>query len=145
MGGASMGLSEGEMQNIVNAWRAANPKIAGRSYKGEAPGLWEQLETAALQCIRTKREQHTVRGMSFRIEKGMMLLRLPCGRDLFYCKPHIVQGDFGDQAGFLGRDQKTGHGGPQTSYGGRWTENVTQAASRDILYDTLRRVRAIPV
>jgi DNA polymerase len=139
-------LTEDDLPGIIAAWRLANQKIAGRSYKGESPGFWEILEEAALRCVRTRRPQALPRGMEFSIEYNVLFLRLPAGRRLAYPQPKIQAGEkFGnDVVSFMGLSQETNQWSRQETFGGRLAENVTQAASRDVLAAKLLRIDALP-
>lgn len=137
------GLQYSDLKPLVDLWRESNLKIAGRSYKGEEPGVWEEIEDAAIQCISTGKPVDVRHGVRFRIDAKILFLRLPSGRELAYCKPHLEEGAYGPQAAFFGRNQVTGRWEQQTSYGGRWIENIDQANCRDLLYHKLGRLEDV--
>lgn len=149
MGAADMGLSEEEMQDIVQRWRQANPRIRD---------LWKAVEQAALMTVQTAQPQG-VRGLIFALEGDLLYgqcfltIRLPCGRKLYYPKPFLYEDKLGKQAvHYYGpvkekdKNEKNAENtrtwGPVSTYGGRLTENVVQAIARDCLAETLKRVEA---
>lgn len=140
MGALDMGLKLEELNPLKDAWRLANLKIAGVSYKDQEPGLWERFNDAALQAMRQGKSDEVAYGMRFRKEHGVLFLRLPSGRELCYCKPRLADGDFGPEVRFWGVDQVKKIWVEQKLYGGRITENADQASCRDLLYAKLRRL-----
>jgi DNA polymerase len=140
MGALKMGLAMEDLNPLKEAWRAANLKISGQSYKNQTPGLWEILNTACMACVSTKKPQDAVKGMAFRYANGGLFLRLPSGRELCYVKPSIGEGEYGPEVHFWGQNQMTKKWEQQKLYGGRLTENADQASSRDLLYHKLVRL-----
>jgi DNA polymerase len=146
MGALDMGLKLEELDPIKVAWRLANQAIAGQSYKGEKPGFWEKMDTAAIQCVATGRPQEVegVYGTRFYIEHGIMFMRLPSGRCLAYPQPKLTIGKFGnDCVSYTGLDDAN-RWVRIDSYGGKWVENWCQASSRDVLRDKILRIDAMP-
>lgn len=130
MGGERMGLSEPEMQSIVDAWRRANHHIV--SY-------WYAIDEAARHTIDTG-EPTTVRSISFAYEGGMLLIGLPSGRYLVYPKASLGVNKFGRESiTFYGMDTARRFG-PTDTYGGKLVENITQAVARDLLAYALRQL-----
>ena len=140
MGALEMGLELHELNPLKEAWREANLKIAGQSYKYQEPGLWEMLNTAAIQCVVTKQPRDVVKGMRFRMDNGGLFFRLPSGRELCYVMPKVREGDYGEEVVFWGQNQMTKKWELQKLYGGRLTENADQANCRDLLYYKLKRM-----
>lgn len=140
MGALEMGLELHELNPLKEAWRAANLKIAGQSYKGQEPGLWELLNTAALECVMHKTPRDVVKGMRFRYANAGLFFRLPSGRELCYVQPKIEEGDYGPEVTFWGQNQMTKQWEKQKLYGGRITENADQANCRDLLYYKMKRM-----
>jgi DNA polymerase len=140
MGALDMGLKLEELNPLKDAWRAANLKISGQSYKGQEPGIWEIFNDGAIRCVRTKQPQDLVKGMRFRVASGTLFLRLPSDRELAYVRPTLVDGDYGPEVNFWGQNQMTKQWEKQKLYGGRAVENADQASSRDLLYHKLLRL-----
>jgi len=137
----------------ILAYRKFHPKIAGivaGDYNGVPyfrGGIWEQLnEGAKAACLS--------RGLEFSVGHGFkvvfvcdgphLLCYLPSGRRLIYREARVTQ----VQPKFLqGSDKKidavvytSARYGPTQMYGGKWTENVVQAISRDFLAAALVRL-----
>lgn len=123
MGALEMGLSEEELQPLVDAWRTSNPNIVQ---------LWWDVDNAVKTTVRQRLDTET-HGIRFRYRSGMLFIVLPSGRQLCYVKPKMGTNKFGG-------DSVTyeGVGSTKTwerieSYGPKFTENIVQAISRDIL------------
>lgn len=139
MGALEMGLQLEELQPLVDAWRLANPEIAGKIPPGEKwaqGGLWRDVENAAKKCIRTKSRQE-IAGCVFRMAGGNMVITLPSGRHMHYARAHLERKDGKQQIAYWGTDQKTKRWGLLYTYGGKLVENITQAFSRDLLREIL--------
>lgn len=79
MGALDMGLSEDELQTLVDSWRLSNPMIVAFWWD-----IDRALKTTIKQHIRTE-----VRGIRFFYKSGMLFILLPSGRTLSYVKPRI--------------------------------------------------------
>lgn len=79
MGALEMGLSEDELQPLVDSWRASNPMITA---------YWWDVDRAVKTAIR-QRIHTEVRGIYFYYKSGMLFIKLPSGRLLSYVKPRI--------------------------------------------------------
>lgn len=131
MGGARMGLTQPEMEEIVSKWRTANPHIVK---------LWRDVEGAAKTVINTA-EPVSFRGLTFRKSLGMLMIQLPSGRSLSYPKPAIGTNRFGSPSiSYEGVSQTTKQWCKQETYGGKLTENIIQAIARDCLAVTMMRL-----
>lgn len=131
MGGEKMGLSEDEMNDIVNNWRNANPAIVR---------LWKDVEDAARMVIRSG-EPVSVKGLKFFMSLGALMVRLPSGRCLSYPRPAIGQNRFGTASiQYEGVNQTTKQWGVQETYGGKLVENIVQGIARDCLSVTILRL-----
>lgn len=123
MGALDMGISEDELQPLVNSWRAANPNIVQ---------LWWDVDAAVKNAIkqRTATETH---GIRFVYQSAMLFIVLPSGRRLCYIKPKISENKFGGESVTyegVGNAKKWER---IESYGPKFVENIVQAISRDIL------------
>jgi len=131
MGALEMGLEEEELPSLVSAWRSSNPNIVR---------LWWDIDRAAMKAVRerTTTETHSIR---FSYQSGMLFLTLPSGRRLAYVKPRIGENRFGSEC-----ITYEGVGGTKKwerieSYGPKFTENIVQATSRDILCYAMQNLR----
>lgn len=130
MGALKMGLSEDELQPIVDAWREANPNIVQ---------FWHKVDNAATRAISTSKPV-TLRNLGFEKKSGMLFITLPSGRCLAYVKPGIGVNRFGGTSitywgqGVARRWQKL------ETYGGKLVENIVQATARDLLAEAITRI-----
>ena len=130
MGALENGLKESELQDIIDAWRQANPKIVQ---------LWYDIDRAAHRAIRTGQPQ-TVGKICIAYQGGMMLIRLPSGRKLVYIRPRLEPNRFGHMSityEGIGVGNKWER---LETYGAKLVENITQGMCRDILVEAMRRV-----
>ena len=123
MGALRMGLTESELQPLVDAWRAANPNVVQ---------LWADINAAAIETIST-RQPTRVGPLTFTVESGIMFIALPSGRRLAYVKPKLGENRFGGTS-ITHEGITTGRKwGQLETYGGKLTENIVQAVARDLL------------
>lgn len=128
MGALAMGIDESELQPIVDAWRAANPKIKK---------LWYDIDNAAKRCIRTGQKVVLQKGLSFEYRNDYMFINLPSGRFLAYPGATLKQGQYGDEIRYMGLNQTSKKWIEIKSYGGKLVENIIQALGRDCLAQAL--------
>ena len=124
MGGDRMGLTESEMKDIVRKWRRANKHIVD---------FWSVVERAAIATIVTG-QPHTInRGITFSMRFGFLFVTLPSGRSIAYPRARIVSREMSDAVQYERTNQETRKWEKADTYGGKITENITQAVARDIL------------
>ena len=131
MGALDIGVKKEELQPLVSLWREANPNIVR---------YWWEIDAAAKSVIRdhVPVEAGLVR---FEYQSGMLFVWLPSGRRLSYVKPGICENRFGGEGicyyglNAQNKFEKT------ESYGPKLVENITQAISRDILAEAMKRLR----
>ena len=132
--GALKDLPDEEIQDMVNRWRQQNPNIVQ---------LWRTMEHAAKFVINSKRGCLAIPGVTFRMEASttcpfpFMTMSLPSGRKLYYANPSV-----GDD-GHIHYMEQTDRGWQDSeTYGGKLTENLTQAIGRDCLEFALDNLKA---
>lgn len=123
MGALEMGLSEDELQPLVDMWRNSNPNIVQ---------FWWEVDRCVKQTVKEHIPTET-HGIKIAYRSGMLFITLPSGRRLSYVKPRIGENKFGGEAVTY-----EGVGGAKKwerieSYGPKFVENIVQAISRDIL------------
>ena len=128
MGALDMGLSEEELQPLVDSWRAANPNIVK---------FWWDVGHCVKDTVKNRVPTET-HGIRFRYQSGMLFILLPSGRQLSYVKPRMGENRFGGESVTY-----EGVGGTKKwerieSYGPKFVENIVQAISRDILAHSMR-------
>ena len=128
MGALDIGLTEEELQPLVNMWRRANPHIVQ---------YWWDVDAAVKKAIRDK-VPTKVGCVRFEARNGMLFIYFPSGRRLSYVKPQITENAYGNESvTYMGVDN-TKHWGKIESYGPKFVENITQGLSRDILCYAMR-------
>lgn len=132
MGATEMGLSEEELQPLVDSWRQSNPRITA---------LWKQAERAAISAAEGLLAR--VAGFTFAKRSGILFVTLPSGRSIAYIKPQLTENKFGRQAlSYMGLDQEKKQWRRIETFGGKLVENLVQAFARDCLAESIRRLEA---
>ena len=123
MGALEAGMTEDELQPLVDSWRASNPNIVS---------FWWAVDHAVKECIK-KRMPTETHGIRFDYQSGMLFITLFSGRRLAYVKPRIGENRFGGESVTymgVGSAKKWER---LESYGPKFVENIVQATARDIL------------
>ena len=128
MGALDMGLTEDELQPLVDSWRASNPNITA---------FWWNVDHAVKTAIKMKVPTE-VNGIKFLCRSGMLFIKLPSGRTLSYVKPRIGENQFGGESVTYEGISSTKKWERIESYGPKFVENIVQAISRDILMHAIR-------
>ena len=130
MGALEMGLTEDELQPLVDAWRESNPNIVS---------LWWDFDNAVKSAIKmhTSTNSH---GIKFTWRSGMLFITLPSGRKLTYIKPRIGENKFGGESVTYEGIGSTKKWERLESYGPKFVENVVQAVSRDLLMNAMKNL-----
>jgi DNA polymerase len=135
MGALKMGLTEEEIPDLVQKWRAANPNIKA---------FWSKCEFAAKQAISYPGQRY---GVNNKLEffcartAGMnyLFLKLPSGRHLAYPEPKLEKtnsswGEVIDSITFYGQiPMKKTTWTRLSTWGSKIAENVAQAVSADVM------------
>ena len=135
MGAIEMGLSEEELQPLVNAWRNSNPNIVR---------FWWDVDSAVKRAIKQKTVTQT-HGITFTCKSGMLFITLPSGRSLAYAKPRIGENRFGGESLTYEGVGMTKRWERIESYGPKFVENIVQATSRDILMYAMNTLRCCSI
>lgn len=131
MGALEMGLTEEELQPLVNAWRNTNPMITA---------LWWDIDRAVKTTVR-EHIPTEVAGLKFTYESGFLFMRLPSGRRLAYVKPRMGINQFGSESVTYEGVGATKKWERLESYGPKFCENAIQAIARDILMYVMQTLR----
>lgn len=123
MGALDMGLTEDELQPLVDAWRSSNPHIVQ---------FWWDVDRCVKDTV-TMRMPTQTHGIKFTYKSGMLFIHLPSGRKLCYVKPMIGENRFGGESVTYEGVGSTKKWERIESYGPKFVENIVQAISRDIL------------
>lgn len=136
MGALDMGLTEEELQPLVDAWRKSNPMVTT---------LWWDVDRAVKQCVH---EHISVRthNIVFTYKSGFLIIKLPSKRCLYYVKPRVEENKYGGESVTYEGVGSTKKWERLESYGPKFVENITQAIARDILLyamQTLKEYRIV--
>lgn len=127
MGALKMGLTEDELQPLVDAWRSKNPRIVQ---------LWYDTENRVMEAIENKTLVPINQYLKAFYRYGILFIELPSGRWLAYPKARLIDHDKipgRKQIVFEGRNSTTKQWGLIDTYGGKLVENIVQATARDCL------------
>ncbi|MDU5913103.1 MAG: DNA polymerase [Anaerococcus vaginalis] len=130
MGGIEMGLSEDELQSIVDSWREANPNIVS---------LWWDIDSVVKRVVKT-RTKEKYKSLVISYEKGILFIELPSKRRLAYPKAKIGINRFGGESIVYEGIVVGNKWDKIESYGGKFVENIVQAIARDILAEAMMRI-----
>ena len=123
-------LPEDQVRPIVQGFRKRNGRIVA---------LWYDLERAVRNAVLEPGLVFRVGHLAVRKDGSWLRIRLPSGR--YLCYPGIEVDEDGGIS-YMGVNQYTRKWERIRTYGGKLTENVTQAASRDVLAAGMERAEA---
>lgn len=106
---------------LKRLWRYTHPAIAS---------FWKDLEEAARMAVLRPGTKHMCRTLLIQRDGTWLRIRLPSGRYLCYPSPQL---DDTGKLSYMGVNQYSRKWSRLKTYGGKLAENVTQAASRDVL------------
>jgi DNA polymerase len=129
-------VSEAFSQKVIQAYRSKYAKIQQ---------LWYRLEDAFRYAIRVDAKKLThpgLRGLSVGVRqiggRRFAGITLPSGREMLYFDPKVSSDN---RISYIGRNIYAGGRWERVdTYGGKLTENVVQALSRDVMAEALVRL-----
>lgn len=116
--------------SFKRAWRYGHPAISS---------FWKELEQAAVLAVSRPGVTYTCRMLKLRRDGAWLRIRLPSGRCLCYPSPQV---DDAGKLSYMGINQYSRKWSRLKTYGGKLAENVTQAASRDVLAANMPGIEA---
>ncbi len=121
-------MEDEEIRDIVYKWRDSRKKTVS---------FWYSIEDAVHKAIENKKV-YKVGRIKVKVDKyDNLLIKLPSGRILIYHKAFI---DDSKSICFYGVNGTTRKYGVIETYGGKLTENIVQAISRDLLAYAIEKV-----
>ena len=125
-------LTHEQADTVVKQWRSARPMTTS---------LWYELDKHAKNAIRCPGGVFAYKKVAFRCDGRLLQMRIPSGRTLCYRSPEI------DPMKINGRQReeiwyRNNKGNRDKLYGGKLTENLTQAVARDLLANAIFNVEA---
>jgi len=126
-------IGDAQAKKIVEAWREKHTMTTR---------FWKAMESKAALVVRYKKPMRVNSKISFRMDGDNLMMRLPSGRELCYPDARMEQrempwGGMKSLVTFWGKNTVGNTWSRQSTYGGKLTENATQGASRDLLYDAM--------
>jgi len=113
--------------SLKRLWRRAHPGIES---------LWKAVENACVEAVNNEGENF-IAGKCAATRRGNWLrIVLPSGRALSYPAPRVEDG----KISFMGLNQYSRKWSRISTYGGKITENMTQAVARDVFKSCYPRV-----
>jgi hypothetical protein len=130
-------LTDEQAQLAIKNYREANAAV---------PALWKSYESAAIAAVETGSLQVAGR-CKFFVQNKFLWVELPSGRRLAYREPQIAwrESDYGTRKTleFWAVNSKTKKWSLERTWGGTLTENIVQAAARDLMmYGIVRLEKA---
>lgn len=143
-------IPENEKQGVVDAWRAASPRICALWYVMDVcskeavynPGTVVNVETIVPDWHKVAAGIHIKVPISFQVKNHVLFMTLPSGGKLCYLRPRMVEGKYGEVISYEGMEADSKRWGRVETYGGKLTENAVQAIARDLLAGGMLRVDA---
>lgn len=152
--------SDSKIKDAILKWRRESPAIVefwGGQYR-KTPGVWHftqeyyGIEGAAVKAVLSPGNTYSYNGIHFCVDSNTLYCMLPSGRNLIYHEPRLDPGAHRlcglpeYKLSFMGWNDNPQMGPVGwvriKTYGGKLTENIDQATSRDLLAATLVRVEA---
>lgn len=120
---------------IKQRWRRKNAKVKA---------LWDDLNLAAITAVKQPGRAFTIGSVAYKAAGSFLWCRLPSGRVLCYPYPEVQEtttswGKVVETLTYKAVDDRTKQWQRAHTYGGKLTENVVQALSRDLLVDAMTR------
>ena len=134
MGALKMGLTEEELQPLVDTWRLSNYKIVQ---------FWYDTENKVIEAIENRTTVRINKYLRVIYKRGMLFIELPSGRRLAYPKPKVVGHDkFPGKKKIIYQviNENTYQWGEVDTYGGKLVENIVQATARDCLAHSMLKL-----
>jgi DNA polymerase len=144
--GADEFFSDDEIKKAILAWREASPAIVemwGGQQKRWQP-CFHGLEGAAVSAVLSPGTKFSYRAISYLMSGDVLYCQLPSERYIAYHRPRLTPSD--RREGTLSLSFEGWNTNPKQgpmgwtrmfTYGGKLTENVVQAVSRDILANAI--------
>jgi DNA polymerase len=117
--------------SLKRLWRRAHPNIEA---------LWGEAEAAAKNAVLNPGTVFRARRLAFRRDGAWLRMALPSGRVLCYPQPQVDPKT--GVLSYMGLNQYSRKLERLSTYGGKWTEQSSQATSADQLSDCMPAIEA---
>ncbi|AXY33948.1 DNA polymerase I [Yersinia pseudotuberculosis] len=115
--------------SLKRMWRNAHPKTVS---------FWYEIEDTVRRAIAAPRQTFTCRKLKIRRDGSWLRIQLPSGRAVCYPGIRIDEG----KISYMGINSYSRKWQRLKTYGGKLTENVTQAAARDVMANNMPLIEA---
>lgn len=123
-GADKMGMTDEEMQDVVDKWRDSNANAAA---------WWKTMENAAIRAVARQVETvDKIGGITFSYENGVLFMKLPSGRRLAYWGAAYGESRFHPgrkTLSYMGVNQQTKKWSRVETWGGKLVENCWAAGT----------------
>lgn len=123
-GADKMGMTDEEMQDVVDKWRDSNANVAA---------WWKTMENAAIRAVARQVETvDKIGGITFSYENGVLFMKLPSGRRLAYWGAAYGESRFHPgrkTLSYMGVNQQTKKWSRVETWGGKLVENCWAAGT----------------
>lgn len=123
-------VSEAFAKEVVKAYRRKYDYVTE---------LWYELNHNFMQTVRDTTSVHGTK-VPFTHHGGYITATLPSGRPLYYIKPRLQQGKWGEEATHMKVNSLSRKWERRKTYGGMLCENIVQAIARDVLAEAMLRL-----
>ena len=135
-------VSDERAEEVKVAWREAHPNVVNFWYAIESAAKDAVQRPGLVSYVTVKKAE-----LAFLVKGSFLFCKLPSGRVLTYPYPKLKPimtpwGEEKEQIHYMSVDGKTKKWQETHTYGGKLTENVVQALSRDILAEAMTRLDA---
>ena len=135
-------VSDARAEEVKVAWREAHPNVVNFWYAIESAAKDAVQRPGLVSYVTVKKAE-----LAFLVKGSFLFCKLPSGRVLTYPYPKLKPimtpwGEEKEQIHYMSVDGKTKKWQETHTYGGKLTENVVQALSRDILAEAMTRLDA---
>jgi DNA polymerase len=128
-------IDEKMAKKTIDAYRGSHPEVVQ---------FWYAIEEATKNAIRSPSHKFKVKAFNVFVRGKFLCIELPSGRLLRYLNPRLTakQTKFGmrEEIRFTGVFQ--GKAVPESTYGGKITENCIQATARDVMTSAMLNLQA---
>lgn len=108
--------------------------------------LWHKVNQCAIEAVQNKGTVYTYKRLSFLYRGNYLMIKLPCGRKLYYNSPKVsveikTWGEV-ESLSFMSVNAKTKKWEREYTYGGKLVENIVQALCRDLMVFSMFELEA---
>lgn len=121
-------------RKVVNKYRKRYPKVKE---------MWNNQNGCAIAAVQDPGESYEASRVSWLYDRetDFLTCTLPSGRLLYYRRPELGKNKFGKQSLYYWSVDPVNKQWRRTgTYGGKLTENITQAVARDLMADAMLRI-----